>query len=152
MSATLGIITVAIAIVIILAVMIVKYMSVLVANAYQLKVDLRAELDGGLRRLDDEVEKKAKEIRRDLFDEAARLRSASDADAHKRLTEHAESLKKHIADLEAALRNDHEDMFRAVQGLRRDTDDLQDEFRNLKRRATANAAHATGTKPPPPPI
>ncbi|MBF0095248.1 MAG: hypothetical protein HQL34_12005, partial [Alphaproteobacteria bacterium] len=56
-----------IAFVAVFAVVVVSYMSSLVKNAYQIKIEIRSEMEDGLRRMSDDSEKWVRMTKRDLL-------------------------------------------------------------------------------------
>jgi cell division protein FtsX len=67
-------ITVALALVLILVGAMVNYMSSLVKSAYQIKVELRNELESSLKDMAVDIDRRAKGLKRDLVEEANKVR------------------------------------------------------------------------------
>ena len=54
---------------------IVAYMSSLVKNAYQLKIELRADLEDGLNKVEEAAEKWMRMVKREPLDEIGKIRA-----------------------------------------------------------------------------
>ncbi|KAF0138957.1 MAG: hypothetical protein FD153_1058 [Rhodospirillaceae bacterium] len=84
----------------------VAYVSSLVKNAYQLKMELRGDLEDSLSKLEDAAGKRTRTIKRELLDEIAKMRVSLERDTIRRLTELNESVLKQKADVEETMKRD----------------------------------------------
>ncbi|MEO5372798.1 MAG: hypothetical protein H7840_00810 [Alphaproteobacteria bacterium] len=135
--------TMLIAIVIVLGVVMVKYVSSLVANAYQIKIELQADLESGLRRIEEDLDKRARLVKRELLDELMKLRTASDAETNRRITEVVDALQKAIRDLDEATVERSKSIIRTLDDVRRDLDCMHVDFRVFKREKRGEKAAPT---------
>ncbi len=95
-------ITVAIALVIVLMGALVNYMSSLVKNAYQIKVELRNDMETALKAIQDDVEKRGKWLKRDMVEETGRIKDALESMNETRFGELREGLKEMVAEVQTA--------------------------------------------------
>lgn len=78
--------TIGIAVIIIVAAALIAYMSSLVKNAYEIKVQMQADMEDGMKRIEQDVEKKLQWIKRDLSEQAEKARSSIE-ERHQHLRE-----------------------------------------------------------------
>ncbi|MGB0695629.1 MAG: hypothetical protein ACPGOY_08265 [Rhodospirillaceae bacterium] len=71
---TLILITVGLAITIMLVGALVSYMSSLVKSAYQIRVELRNDMDGNFKQIGEDLEKRSKWLKRDMVEELGRVK------------------------------------------------------------------------------
>ncbi|MBI4968081.1 MAG: hypothetical protein HZC25_08165 [Rhodospirillales bacterium] len=99
------------------AMALIMYLSSLVKSAYQIRIEMRADLDEGLKRIDDELNKKGRWLKRDLLEEVDKIRANTIADFARRQSELYEEIRKLIAGVDAALRQDMSGMGENVKNL-----------------------------------
>ncbi|MCF8479008.1 MAG: hypothetical protein K9H25_01120 [Rhodospirillum sp.] len=80
-------ITVAIALVIILVGALVNYMSSLVKSAYQIKVELRNDMETALKDMQSDIDKRAKWLKRDMVEETNKVREGMETANAKKIEE-----------------------------------------------------------------
>ncbi|MBF0307475.1 MAG: hypothetical protein HQL41_17725, partial [Alphaproteobacteria bacterium] len=68
------------------------YMGSLVKSAYQIKVEIRSEMEQGIRRLEEDIDKKSKWIKRDLIEEIDKMKAAVQTDNTKRFNEFLDTI------------------------------------------------------------
>lgn len=88
------------------AVALIVYLSSLVKSAYQIKIEMRSDLEEGLRRADDELNKRSRWIKRELIDEIEKIRGGMQADIVNRGIAIQEEARKQIVGAEEGLRKD----------------------------------------------
>lgn len=124
-SFSLAGITLLVVLVAMFAVAVVSYMSSLVKNAYEIKIEMRAELEDGLRRLTDDDEKRTRAAKRELLDEVAKGRVILENENTRHFSELAEASKKQLTDLEEAARRDRTKAAQSYEEMRVRLDDLR---------------------------
>lgn len=77
-------ITIVVALLGVLVVGLLSYMSSLVRRAYELKVELHGEMDRGLRQIETDMDLRAKHARRDLQEEMGKLRETLKTEGERR--------------------------------------------------------------------
>jgi hypothetical protein len=136
----------------------VSYMGSLVKNAYTLKVEIQAEMEAGLKRAEEESDKRTKWIKRDLVEEIDKLKSAVSTDNQRKFAELADELTKKVEELEQAHKRDRQEMVRVIDALRQDVMTLDQRLKSLRRDAPpappsatppAEAETAAAALPPP---
>lgn len=98
------------------------YMGSLVKTAYQLKVEMRGEIDSGLKRLQDETEKTLKRLRRELGEEIERNRGALMADQQQRMKALSDSVASRLQVIESTILADRANTLSSLETLRRDVE------------------------------
>ncbi len=132
----------------------VMYMGSLVKSAYQLKIEIKAEMDEGQKKIQDDVDKKLRWIKRELIEEIDKIKVGLLADHQRRLTETTAILDQRLAEATAEWRNDRAATISALGALQRDVAVLDQRQRSLRREQAAKAevsaaAPAAATEPPP---
>mgnify|MGYP001809933283 CR=1 FL=1 len=109
------------------------YMSQLVKNAYQIKIELRTELSEGLQRVDDEADKKLKWIKRDIFEEVDKIKTALTVDHGRRLAELQEAVNSQLKERDEVWRRDRVELIKIIERQREDIKVLDQRVRTLRR-------------------
>lgn len=152
-------VTLAVAAVIVLAVMLMSYVSSLVKNAYQIKIELRSDVDNAIAAMNAEIARSSKLLRKELGDDAGKVRDNIAQDAERRLAEIEQRLIKSIADQTQADRSARqdtqariEDLARRIRTLERDVAALKED--SLRRAAISRSLRdrQAATDAPPPPV
>ncbi|KAF0118236.1 MAG: hypothetical protein FD149_813 [Rhodospirillaceae bacterium] len=128
-------VTLLIALLIMFAITMVAYMSSLVKNAYQLKIELRADLEDGLNKVEEATEKQMRMIKRELLDEIGKIRTNLENDVGRRLTELNASVQKQVAEVEETIKRDRGKIVHGFEDLRRRLSDVEHVHRSLQRRS-----------------
>ena len=133
----------------------VHYVASLAKSAYQIKIELRSDLEEGLRRLEEEMDKKSRWVKRDLIEEFEKIRVALQTDNTRRFSDHTEVVGRKLAELETALRTERTEVMALMDSHRQSIVTLDQRLRTLRHavRQEAAAPDATTAKPddaPPP--
>ncbi|MDK9720549.1 MAG: hypothetical protein OEL53_05135 [Rhodospirillales bacterium] len=88
------------------AVALIVYLSSLVKSAYQIKIEMRNDLEEGLKRADEELNKRSRWIKRELLDEIEKIKGGLQADITNRGVTILDESHKQIAGVEEGLRKD----------------------------------------------
>lgn len=143
-----------IAFVAVFAVVVVSYMSSLVKNAYQIKIEIRSEMEDGLRRMSDDSEKWVRMTKRDLLDEVARARVILENENTRHFSELAEAMKKQLGDLEETAKRDRAKLAVVQEETRVRLDDMRARIGEVEHiyRAIARPAKKTDKEKPEAPL
>ncbi|HVI51271.1 MAG TPA: hypothetical protein VM661_08695 [Candidatus Sulfotelmatobacter sp.] len=117
----------------------VLYMGSLVKNAYQLKVEIQNDLEAGLKRVEEESEKKTRWIKRDLVEEIDKMKTALSTDNQRKLGELTDSLAKRVEEIEQSQKRDRQDLTRIVEAMRQDIMTLDQRIKSLRHQPAAKA-------------
>lgn len=90
------------------------YMANLVKNAYEIKVQINADLEERLKSISDDLDKKSKWIKRDMLEEFEKTRSSLITDNTRRLQELIEPFGKRLEAIEQRLQIERTDWSKAV--------------------------------------
>jgi len=137
---TVTLISLAIGLLLVIGGSLVVYMGSLVKNAYELKVEIQNDMEAGLKRIEEESEKKTRWIKRDLIEEIEKLKSSLSTDNQRKFGEMTEGLIKSVAELEQTHKRDRQEMIKVIDALRQDIMTLDQRLKSLKRDAQAPAA------------
>lgn len=137
---TVTLVSLAIGLLLVIGGSLVVYMGSLVKNAYELKVEIQNDMEAGLKRIEEESEKKTRWIKRDLIEEIEKLKSSLSTDNQRKFGEMTEGLVKSVAELEQTYKRDRQEMVKVIDALRQDIMTLDQRLKSLKRDAPAPAA------------
>jgi cell division protein FtsX len=133
----------------------VVYMGSLVKSAYQLKIEIKADMDEGLRKIEEDTDKKSRWIKRDLIEEIDKIKGNVTTDNQRKFAELADTLSKRLTEAEDIGRHDRAEIVKLIEGLRRDVTTLDQRIRSLRRDQTAKpgelAAEGEAATAAPPP-
>jgi hypothetical protein len=115
------------------AMALIMYLSSLVKSAYQIRIEMRADLDEGLKRIDEEMNKKGRWIKRELLDDVDKIRANTIADFARRQSELYEEIRKLIVGVDAALRQDMGGMSENIKTLLDQAHALDHRVKGLRR-------------------
>ncbi|HLN25740.1 MAG TPA: hypothetical protein VK558_17350 [Patescibacteria group bacterium] len=135
----------------------VVYMGSLVKSAYQLKIEIKSDMDEGLRKIEEDTDKKSRWIKRDLVEEIEKIKGNVTLENQRKFAELADTLAKRVAEAEEIGRHDRAEIVKLIEGLRRDVMTLDQRMRSLRRDQTAKPgepasegdAAAPASAPPP---
>lgn len=133
-------ITLGIAVVAVLAIGLLSYMSQLVKNAYQIKVEIRSDMEDGLRKIEEEVGKKTKWMRSEVGEDVAKMRQGIEQDNGQRLESIEERLTTLAQDLDRDSREERSDLRNTVNHLRKKVSSMEQEIASLKEEMARRAA------------
>ncbi len=111
----------------------VIYMGSLVKSAYELKVEIQSDVDEGLRRVEEETDKKSRWIKRDLVEEIEKIKTNLTTDNTRRFNELMEGANARMSQLEETIKRERETSARVIEGLRHDVMVLDQRLRAMKR-------------------
>lgn len=90
------------------------YMANLVKNAYEIKVQINADMDERLKAIGEDLDKKSKWIKRDLIEELDKMKTSLISDNNRRLQELVEPFSKRLESIEQKLQMERGDWSKAV--------------------------------------
>ncbi|MFN3075271.1 MAG: hypothetical protein ABT940_00030 [Alphaproteobacteria bacterium] len=130
---TISIFTVGLALLVIFGIVMINHVSALVKNAYQIKVEIRSEMEDGLSAIAHEMEQKARAIRQDMQSEATRIKTMLEADNQKQFAEMDTALKTKLSALEEVIRQDRVKFVKAIDEMQQMLRDHEQSLRTWKR-------------------
>lgn len=139
---SLTLVTVGVAAVVILGFFLISYMSNLVKNAYQIKVEMRSDMEANFRKIEDELTKKSKWMRAELGEDVTKLKGSLELDNERRIVAIETRLKETIAQLDEMMRADRQDLRQGLETLSRRLAGMDQDVTNLKEEAARRAAIA----------
>lgn len=139
-------ITLAIAVVVVMGVALMSYVSSLVKNAYQIKVELRSDVENAIARMEAEMERRSKALRKEMGDDSTQVREAVRLDNERRVKEIEERLQGTAKELHDAGRSDKVAMQKVLSDLQGRLKALETDMAAVKgelarRAAIARALH-----------
>ncbi|MBF0391265.1 MAG: hypothetical protein HQL38_01170, partial [Alphaproteobacteria bacterium] len=123
------------------------YMGSLVKSAYQIKVEIRSEMEQGIRRLEEDIDKKSKWIKRDLIEEIDKMKAAVQTDNTKRFNEFLDTINKRVAEFESGVTRDRNEILKVIENHRQTITNLDQRMRALKREQKAGEIGASRAAP-----
>lgn len=146
--------TIIVALLGVLVVGLLTYMSSLVRRAYELKVELHGEIDRGLRQIESDIEMRSRKMRQDVHDDMGKLKEALKQGVEQRHQETLATLDGTLAayrDQQDKALGDHarviEDLRRRQKALQRDLETVALELGRLTGEPAPRLT--TGKTPPP---
>lgn len=112
---------------------IMMYMANLVRSAYEIKVQMKAEIDDRLTKMGEDLDKRSKWIQRELVEEIDKVKIALQADNARKMSELADPLLKKFEEYDQLLRNERAEWVKAVESDRQNITALDAKIRGLKR-------------------
>ena len=116
MSAVL-IVSLAAAVVLVVGGGLMMYMSNLVRNAYELKVQINADIEERIKAITDDMEKRTKWIKRDMIEELEKIKTGLTQANTRNILEMSEPLLKRIDAMELTLKTEHETAAKALEEM-----------------------------------
>ncbi len=113
---TVALVSLAAGLVLVIGAALVIYMGSLVKSAYQLKIEIKSEVDEGQKRLEEEVEKKIRWIKRDLVEEIEKSKTALQSDNQRKIGESLDGFIKRLTACEEILQGDWGEVAKSVEG------------------------------------
>ena len=123
MSAVL-IISLAAGVVLVVGGGLMMYMANLVRNAYEIKVQINADVDERIKAISDDMDKRSKWIKRDLVEELDKIKTSLMQSNSRTIQEMAEPLAKRIEALEQVLKSERTDWSKAIDETRKGSTSL----------------------------
>lgn len=109
------------------------YMANLVRSAYELKVQINAEVDERLTKMAEDLDKKSRWIKRDLLEEIEKIKVALQSDNARKFQELAEPVVKRVEELDEIIRKERTQWVAAIESDRQNITALDQRVRNLRR-------------------
>ena len=132
--------TVAMILLVIVGCILTVFLAYLVRSAYELRIGLKAQLDRGLKALEDEGNKKARGLRQELGAEIERARSRMVEEAQRRLSDEVKALEARQLEVEKASRQERVETATALDALRDEMAALRRRIAELERELLAGEA------------
>jgi len=146
---TVVIISLAASVLLVIGGAVVMYMANLVKSAYDLKVQIAADVEARFAKMTDEMDKKSRWIKRDLIEEIEKIKAALETENARRFQALADPVNKSVEELEALIRNERREWVAAIErdrGLIAQLDSRVDFLRRDLKEFSPPPA------PPPPPM
>lgn len=118
------------------------YMGNLVRSAYELKVQINTEVEDRLTKMGDDLDKKARWIKRDLLEEIDKIKTALQTDNARKIAELSEPLLHQLQALEAQLRDERGQLAKAIEANREGLTALDGRLKALQRKLDRKDAEA----------
>ncbi|PKU25869.1 hypothetical protein CWS72_04755 [Telmatospirillum siberiense] len=115
----------------------VIYMGSLVKSAYQLKIEIKGDVEEAFRRLEGDVEKKIRKVKHELVEEVDKIKVALQTDNQRKISEMLDGFSKRLSACETALASDRTEIGTVLEGLRRDVTVLDQRLRFVRREQKA---------------
>jgi len=132
------------------AVALIVYLSSLVKSAYQIKVEMRSDLEEGLKRADEELNKRSRWIKRELLEEIERIKTGMQTDITNRGVTILEESRKMVAGSEEGMRKDLTETNRLLNEARDLVYSLDHKVKSLRREAQGMNSTAPAAESPKP--
>jgi hypothetical protein len=101
---TVAVVIFIVALIGVFATALIFYLSSLVKSAYHIKIEMRNTLEDGLKRVDEELNKRSRSIKREILEDVEKTKANMVADYQRRDTEVGEEARKNLTAVEEALR------------------------------------------------
>lgn len=128
---TVLIISLAAGVVLIVGGGLMMYLANLVKSAYEIKVQINADVEERLTKMGEDLDKKSRWIKRDLIEEIEKIKVAIQTDNVRKLEELTAALVQRVEGWETLLRNDHGDWVKAIEADRSSIASLDTRMKNL---------------------
>ena len=139
-SATITGITLVVAVVVVFVVGLLSYVSSLVKNAYQIKVEMRSDMEAGLKRVEDDLNKKSKWMRSQLAEEVTKLKDNLEQDNARKLDTLQNRLQSSIQEAQKLASSGHQENRKVVTELSRRLASLEKDMAALKAESERRSA------------
>ena len=132
MSAVL-IISLAAAIILVVGGGLLMYMTNLIKNAHEIKVQINADLDERLKLITDDLDKKSTWMRRDVNEEFDKFRNAQALEGNRRAQELLDPLNRRLDALESVMMSDRAAITQSTESVKSGTAALDTKIAQLRR-------------------
>lgn len=156
MSAVL-LISLAAAVVLVVGGGLMMYMSNLVRNAYELKVQINSDMEQQIKTVSDDIEKRSKWIKRDLIEELEKFKAAQIQSSARTIQDAIDPLSRRIDALEQVLKKERTEWSNAVNetrsgntGLEARISQLRKDLRRVEDKLGLDPSSASANLPPKP--
>lgn len=133
--------TIAMILLVIIGCILVVFLGYMVRSAYDMRIGLKAQLDRGLRSVEEDGAKKARALRQELGAEIERTRSQIIEDGRRRLAESLVVMEKRQSEFEATVRQERIMMSVTLDALRDQTVELSRRIDELEREMLVGGGH-----------
>jgi hypothetical protein len=117
---TVTLVSMAIGLLLVIGGAVVMYMGSLVKSAYELKVEVQADITGGFQKIEEENDKKLRWVKRDLVEDIEKAKAAMQLDNTKKFNDLSEAVAKRLTELDEVQQRERAEMLKVIDGLRRD--------------------------------
>lgn len=121
------------------------YMGNLVRSAYEIKVQINADVDERLSKMSDDLDKKSRWIKRDLLEEIGKIKEAMYTDNARKIAELGDPLTKRIDALETLIRSGHADLVKAIDTDRASIASLDQRLKGVRAQAAKDPKPEAGS-------
>lgn len=128
------------------------YMSNLVRSAYELKVQIAADIEARFAKMTEELEKKGRWIKRDLLEEVEKIKAAVETENARRFQTFSEPVTRAVEGLDSLIRNERKEWVAAIERDRGLIAQLDSRVDFLRRDLKALAGPAPVPAPAPAPV
>lgn len=149
------IISLAAAVILIVGGGLMMYMADLVKNAYELKVQITADVDSRLSKMTEDIDKKSRWIKRDLIEEIEKIKAALETENIRRFEALALPLNNSVETFDAQIKRDRIEWSAAIERDRILIAQLDDRIEGLRRETNRDAPsspQSSGPVPSPDPV
>jgi len=144
------IVSIAAGIILVVGGAVILYMANLVRSAYELKVQIAADIEERFARMTDEFDKKSRWIQRNLVEEVEKMKTALETGNARRFQDTVEPLLRRCEEVDALLRRDHAEWVAAIEADREMLARLDARTAVLRRDLKALALKPAGPAEAPP--
>jgi hypothetical protein len=144
--------TIAMVLFVIIGCILIVFLGYMVRSAYDLRIGLKAQMDKGLRSVEEDGAKKARALRQELGAEIERARHAVIEDARRRLTDSLAAMEKRQSEFESTVRQERIEMSVSFDMLRDEISALTRRVEDLERELLVGDGGAARPKPAPQPV
>lgn len=120
------------------------YMGNLVRSAYEIKVQINADVDERLNKMSEDLDKKSRWIKRDLLEEIGKIKEALQTDNARKIAELSDPLIKRLDALEAMVKSSHGDLVKAIESDRASIASLDQRLKALRGQAAKDSKPEAG--------
>jgi hypothetical protein len=125
--------TIALILFVVIGCILVVFLGYMVRSAYDIRIGLKAQLDRGLRAVEEDGAKKGRQLRQELGGEIERARGAIFEDSRRKLTEALATMDKRQAEFETTIRQERIHMSVTLDVLREEMAELGRRIEELER-------------------
>ena len=130
---TVLIITLAAGVILVVGGGIMMYMANLVKSAYEIKVQINADVDERLSKMAEDLDKKSKWIKRDLLEEIDKIKTGLETQSNRRFQDMAEPLTKQAEVVEQMFLKERTEWIKEIEADRQSIVSLDSRVRALRR-------------------
>lgn len=132
--------TVAMVLFVVIGCILVVFLGYMVRSAYDLRIGLKAQMDRGLKAVEEDGAKRARTLRQELGTEIERTRGIIIEDARRRLADSLAAMEARQAEFESTVRQERIEMAVTLDALRDEVDRLGRRILELERELLVGGA------------